>query len=165
MENIDSHKYWEKIRNSQFMFFQMHPLSSAAYQASLGYGVMDANVQQQSPPEVETSSHHDPSNGGDQVCRSKSTHIHFYPLWCLLTFIDFQNRPSSNYTDINQILDQILNITDQSLDEAQVKAVVTVNFILIFSLQLLRRKYQSYSILFIYLFNKDSFYYNQRMQH
>jgi len=45
----------------------------------------------------------------------------FISIICLLTFIDFQNRPSSNYTDINQILDQILNITDQSLDEAQVK--------------------------------------------
>jgi len=32
----------------------------------------------------------------------------------------FQTGPPANYTDINQILDQILNITDQSLDEAQV---------------------------------------------
>lgn len=45
----------------------MHPLSSAAYQASMGYSGMDASVQQQSPPEVETPTHHDPTNGGDQV--------------------------------------------------------------------------------------------------
>jgi hypothetical protein len=41
--------------------------------------------------------------------------------------LSFQTRPSSNYTDINQILDQILNITDQSLDEAQVKTELKIN--------------------------------------
>jgi hypothetical protein len=46
---------------------RMHPLSSAAYQASMGYSGMDAGVQQQSPPEVEAAAHHDPTNGGDQV--------------------------------------------------------------------------------------------------
>ena len=76
----------------------MHPLSSAAYQASMGYPGMDAGGQQQSPPDAGSpNTHHDPSNGGGD-----------------------QNGPPSNYTDINQILDQILNITDQSLDEAQV---------------------------------------------
>jgi hypothetical protein len=79
--------------------FRMHPLSSAAYQASMGYPGMDAGGQQQSPPEAGSpNTHHDPTNGGGD-----------------------QNGPPSNYTDINQILDQILNITDQSLDEAQVK--------------------------------------------
>jgi hypothetical protein len=77
----------------------MHPLSSAAYQASMGYPGMDAGGQQQSPPEAGSpNTHHDPTNGGGD-----------------------QNGPPSNYTDINQILDQILNITDQSLDEAQVR--------------------------------------------
>ena len=76
----------------------MHPLSRAAYQASMGYPGMDAGGQQQSPPEAGSpNTHHDPTNGGAD-----------------------QNAPPSNYTDINQILDQILNITDQSLDEAQV---------------------------------------------
>ena len=76
----------------------MHPLSSAAYQASMGYPGMDAGGQQQSPPDAGSpNTHHDPSNGGGDP-----------------------NGPPSNYTDINQILDQILNITDQSLDEAQV---------------------------------------------
>ena len=76
----------------------MHPLSSAAYQASMGYPGMDPGGQQQSPPEAGSpNTHHDPTNGGAD-----------------------QNVPPSNYTDINQILDQILNITDQSLDEAQV---------------------------------------------
>jgi hypothetical protein len=92
----------------------MHPLSSGAYQASMGYPGMDAGGQQQSPPEAESpNSHHDPINGaGDQ------------------------NGPSSNYTDINQILDQILNITDQSLDEAQ------VNFMLCFKVVFCSYLYQ-----------------------
>lgn len=77
----------------------MHPLSSAAYQASMGYPGMDAGGQQQSPPDAGSpNTHHDPTNGGGD-----------------------QNGPPSNYTDINQILDQILNITDQSLDEAQAR--------------------------------------------
>jgi hypothetical protein len=67
-----------------------------------GYPGMDAGGQQQSPPEAGSpNTHHDPSNGGGD-----------------------QNGPPSNYTDINQILDQILNITDQSLDEAQVRTVI-----------------------------------------
>jgi len=65
----------------------------------MGYPGMDAGGQQQSPPEAGSpNTHHDPTNGGGD-----------------------QNGPPSNYTDINQILDQILNITDQSLDEAQVR--------------------------------------------
>lgn len=45
----------------------MHPLSSVAYQASMGYGGMETGVQQQSPPEAGSPTHHDPTNGGDQV--------------------------------------------------------------------------------------------------
>ena len=60
---------------------------------------------QQSPPDQQVGSPHDPSNGGgaDQ---------------------NGGGLPGAggapHYSDINQILDQILNITDQSLDEAQV---------------------------------------------
>lgn len=77
----------------------MHPLNSTAYQAALGYPVMDTGAQQQSPSEASSpTSHHDPTNGGGS-----------------------QNGPATKYTEINQILDQILNITDQSLDEAQAR--------------------------------------------
>ena len=72
----------------------------------MGYPGMDATGQQQSPPEAGSpNTHHDPSNGGGD-----------------------QNGPPSNYTDINQILDQILNITDQSLDEAQVNKTIDFDY-------------------------------------
>ena len=81
----------------------MHPLSSGGYQP---YG-MEGGGGQQSPPDQQVGSPHDPSSNGAP---------------------DHQNGGGGavgapHYSDINQILDQILNITDQSLDEAQVRAV------------------------------------------
>ena len=79
----------------------MHPLSSAAYQQSMaGYG--SGMEGQQSPPEG-AGSPQDPANGSSGS--------------------DQNGSGGANYSDINQILDQILNITDQSLDEAQVKRI------------------------------------------
>ena len=77
----------------------MHPLSSAAYQQSMaGYG--SGMEGQQSPPEG-AGSPQDPANGSSGTDQNGGS-------------------GGTNYSDINQILDQILNITDQSLDEAQV---------------------------------------------
>ena len=77
----------------------MHPLSSAAYQQSMaGYG--SGMEGQQSPREV-AGSPQDPANGSSGTDQNGGS-------------------GGTNYSDINQILDQILNITDQSLDEAQV---------------------------------------------
>lgn len=71
----------------------MHPLSG-------GYGGYGLDSQQ-SPQEA--GSPHEPAGGNGAV--GDTGH----------------NGSGSNYSDINQILDQILNITDQSLDEAQVR--------------------------------------------
>ena len=90
----------------------MHPLSSAAYQQSMaGYG--SGMEGQQSPPEG-AGSPQDPANGSSGT--------------------DQNGSGGTNYSDINQILDQILNITDQSLDEAQVnlKSFIDVNYVLSF---------------------------------
>ena len=79
----------------------MHPLSSAAYQQSMaGYGSEMGG--QQSPPEG-AGSPQDPANGSSGTDQNGGS------------------GGGANYSDINQILDQILNITDQSLDEAQVR--------------------------------------------
>ncbi|XP_059094764.1 homeobox protein extradenticle-like isoform X2 [Tigriopus californicus] len=82
----------------------MHPLSSGGYQPlSAGYSGMDAASPPPGSADQAGSPHGDPSNGGN----------------------DGQNGAGGGgqpqYTDINQILDQILNITDQSLDEAQAR--------------------------------------------
>ena len=73
----------------------MHPLNNGGYPAS-GYGL---DGQQQSPSADQAGSPHTPAdqNGGGGG-----------------------GAAQPQYSDINQILDQILNITDQSLDEAQV---------------------------------------------
>ena len=71
----------------------MHPLSG-------GYGGYGLDTQQ-SPQEA--GSPQDPNAGGNGAVADAG-----------------QNGSGPNYSDINQILDQILNITDQSLDEAQV---------------------------------------------
>ena len=57
---------------------------------------------QQSPPEG-AGSPQDPANGSSGTDQNGGS------------------GGGANYSDINQILDQILNITDQSLDEAQVR--------------------------------------------
>lgn len=83
----------------------MHPLSSGGYQpltSASGYGGMEGG--QQSPPDQQVGSPHDPSNGADHNGGGGA-------------------GAAPHYSDINQILDQILNITDQSLDEAQVGSV------------------------------------------
>jgi hypothetical protein len=72
----------------------MHPLSSGGY----GYSTPGMDTQQQSPGDV-AGSPQDPSNGDQNGA----------------------GVGQPQYSDINQILDQILNITDQSLDEAQVR--------------------------------------------
>ena len=83
----------------------MHPLSSAAYQQSMaGYGSEMGG--QQSPPEG-AGSPQDPANGSSGTDQNGGS------------------GGGANYSDINQILDQILNITDQSLDEAQVRTFLT----------------------------------------
>ena len=98
-----------KVDPSPDTLSSMHPLSSAAaYQQSMAsYGSAAAGMEgQQSPPEG-AGSPQDPANGGngaggpDQHQNGGST--------------------AANYSDINQLLDQILNITEQSLDEAQVR--------------------------------------------
>lgn len=90
----------------------MHPLSSAAaYQQSMaaaGYGAvpgMDGGGQP-SPSVEGAGSPHGDGSGADQ----------------------HQNGSGgANYgADINQLLDQILNITEQSLDEAQVSLLDTI---------------------------------------
>ena len=88
----------------------MHPLSSAAYQQSMaGYGSEMGG--QQSPPEG-AGSPQDPANGSSGTDQNGGS------------------GGGANYSDINQILDQILNITDQSLDEAQVRTF-TLTWILV----------------------------------
>jgi len=72
----------------------MHPLSGGYG----GYGLEN----QQSPQEA--GSPQDPNAGGNGAVGDAG-----------------QNGSGPNYSDINQILDQILNITDQSLDEAQAR--------------------------------------------
>jgi len=72
----------------------MHPLSG-------GYGGYGLDTQQ-SPQEA--GSPQDPNAGGNGAVADAG-----------------QNGSGPNYSDINQILDQILNITDQSLDEAQAR--------------------------------------------
>lgn len=81
----------------------MHPLTGSGYQPSLGgYGGMEG---QQSPQEAG-SPQQDPNGGAAVAAASGGAD---------------QNGSGPNYSDINQILDQILNITDQSLDEAQAR--------------------------------------------
>ncbi len=75
----------------------MHPLSG-------GYGGYGLEGQQ-SPQEA--GSPQDPNGGGTTAA-------------AVVSADNGQNGSAPNYSDINQILDQILNITDQSLDEAQV---------------------------------------------
>merc|ERR1712012_600550 len=71
----------------------MHPLSG-------GYG--GYGLENQQSPQEAGSPQQDPSGGNGAVGEG-------------------QNGSGPNYSDINQILDQILNITDQSLDEAQAR--------------------------------------------
>jgi len=82
----------------------MHPLSSAAaYQQTMAGYASSGMEGQQSPPEG-AGSPQDPAGNGNGG--------------------DHQNGGSGgggNYSDINQLLDQILNITEQSLDEAQAR--------------------------------------------
>ena len=82
----------------------MHPLGGGGYQPlTAGYSGMEG---QQSPPDQAGS----PQDNGTGAAGAA----------------DGQNGAGAaaggqpQYSDINQILDQILNITDQSLDEAQV---------------------------------------------
>ena len=87
----------------------MHPLSG--YQ-SLSQGYSGLEGQQQSPPMDQAGS--PPSNGGAAAPEAGAGHNgsggeHGAPA-----------GGQTPYTDINTILDQIMNITDQSLDEAQV---------------------------------------------
>ena len=82
----------------------MHPLNSGGYQPlSAGYSGLDAASPPPGSVDQTGSPNQDPSNGqggnGDVGQNGGG------------------GQPQ--YTDINQILDQILNITDQSLDEAQ----------------------------------------------
>jgi hypothetical protein len=72
----------------------MHPLSG-------GYG--GYGLESQQSPQEAGSPQQDPNGGAAAVGDNG------------------QNGSAPNYSDINQILDQILNITDQSLDEAQVR--------------------------------------------
>jgi len=87
----------------------MHPLSSAAaYQQTMaGYAAAAGMEGQQSPPDG-AGSPQDPSVAGNGTGGAGDQH---------------QNGGSTgaNYSDINQLLDQILNITEQSLDEAQAR--------------------------------------------
>ncbi len=82
----------------------MHPLSG-------GYGGYGLEGQQ-SPQEAGSPPQQDPNGGaatgaGAAVVSTDNNG-------------GGQNGSAPNYSDINQILDQIMNITDQSLDEAQV---------------------------------------------
>jgi pre-B-cell leukemia transcription factor 1 len=72
----------------------MHPLSG-------GYG--GYGLESQQSPQEAGSPQQDPNGGAAAVGDNG------------------QNGSAPNYSDINQILDQILNITDQSLDEAQAR--------------------------------------------
>lgn len=94
----------------------MHPLGGGGYQPALSAGYSSMETEQQSPTEQAGSpglvsagaTGGDPSNGGAPGTDGTASG---------------QNGAggAGHYTDINQILDQILNITDQSLDEAQVR--------------------------------------------
>merc|ERR1712110_1360748 len=77
----------------------MHPLSG-------GYG--GYGLENQQSPQEAGSPQQDPSGGGNGAVG------------------EGQNGSGPNYSDINQILDQILNITDQSLDEAQVRKKIII---------------------------------------
>lgn len=84
----------------------MHPLNSGGYQPlSAGYSGLEASSPPPGSVDQTGSPNQDPSNGqggnGDVGQNGGG------------------GQPQ--YTDINQILDQILNITDQSLDEAQAR--------------------------------------------
>ncbi len=95
----------------------MHPLGGGGYQPALSAGYSGMETGQQSPTEQAGSpgvaagapGTGDPSNGGTPGGDGSA---------------GGQNGSggAGHYTDINQILDQILNITDQSLDEAQVRS-------------------------------------------
>ena len=78
----------------------MHPLSGGY----AGYGLEN----QQSPPEAGSPQQDPNAGGGGNGAVGDAGQ---------------NGSGSNNYSDINNILDQILNITDQSLDEAQVKIV------------------------------------------
>ncbi len=91
----------------------MHPLGSGGYQPlSAGYSGLDS---QQSPSDQAGSPVQDPSNGGAGDAAAAAA--------AAAAATPGQNGSGAapQYSDINQILDQILNITDQSLDEAQVR--------------------------------------------
>ena len=79
----------------------MHPLSGGYG----GYGLEN----QQSPPEAGSPPDPNAAAGGNGAVAEAG---------------GGQNGSGPNYSDINQILDQILNITDQSLDEAQVRYIL-----------------------------------------
>ena len=91
----------------------MHSLSGSTYQAggnSAGSGnYLEGN--QQSPPEGQVGSPdpNNPGNGNENGGGSTAS-----------SGGGGGGTSNATYSDINQILDQILNITDQSLDEAQV---------------------------------------------
>ena len=80
----------------------MHPLNSGGYQPlSAGYSGLDASSPPPGSVDQAGSPNQDPNNGGNGDVGQNG------------------GGGQPQYTDINQILDQILNITDQSLDEAQ----------------------------------------------
>jgi len=85
----------------------MHPLSGGGYGQPLATGYSTpghvGDVAQQSPGDAAGSPPGTQDNGGGQENNGGAT----------------GGQPQ--YSDINQILDQILNITDQSLDEAQAR--------------------------------------------
>ena len=87
----------------------MHPLSGGGYGQSLATGYSTpghvGDVAQQSPGDAAGSPPGPQDNGGGQENNGGAAGPGGQP----------------QYSDINQILDQILNITDQSLDEAQAR--------------------------------------------
>jgi len=100
----------------------MHPLGGGGYQPlTAGYsgmeGAQSPGAHSAAPPGADPSTGSpsgqagDHNGGGDG--QNGGGHVPTQP----------------QYTDINQILDQILNITDQSLDEAQVKELLETGMI------------------------------------
>ena len=87
----------------------MHPLSGGGYGQPLATGYSTpghvGDVAQQSPGDAAGSPPGPQDNGGGQENNGGAAGPGGQP----------------QYSDINQILDQILNITDQSLDEAQAR--------------------------------------------
>ena len=87
----------------------MHPLSGGGYGQPLAAGYSTpghvGDVAQQSPGDAAGSPPGPQDNGGGQENNGGAGGPGGQP----------------QYSDINQILDQILNITDQSLDEAQAR--------------------------------------------